>query len=621
MQPYQEEYIANLKEITQLSAHLEYAACSFADYQETIARDRQQIEHRISRNMELLRDGLFPLIDRLFAATPEEITELEEFAGALLRGKDELDGGLFCQIYEALLSRARQDKDRSRIIRCLYWLGIGRHNMSTKMVGLDYADSKSYMSRMRLCFAEAAAYLKYYDEIDDTDTRGYILRSRANIALGQYESASAKIRVARETLQILQDEDYQTMEPELPWDRFIYMTHQQIASSISYSRDNDMTPQDVAAIMESVHIVHQGRILEALDRGETPSMRSAFACRAIEYYCGLMNLTELLGRMEALMDFADGTDFSADGMYMAISLPAFYCNYLREYPEQLPGRETYLEALYRKVVAYTRAFPADKANEQLFYFLRQLSSTYIETPHSISYGEFQLLLLTHFAPDVYVHSKVVGKTAAALCDIIMEEDAAFFDDIDEIHAIKEPAQKRRAVLDLAENCGLFHDVGKINFIRLFTRTARQWFEEEYEITKLHTVVGNARLAANASTRGYAAAALGHHSWYDGSHGYPESYRRLECPYRQMVDVIGLFDWIDNSVCQFWLYGQPKKTFDEAISEAISLEGRRFSPLLTAMLRDTAVCETVRRAYETARRDANRQLYEMNTGEKAKNDTI
>lgn len=614
MQPYQEEYLANLKEITALAAPKERAGLSFAEYQEALARDRSKLTQKISRNMDLLREELFPLFDRLFAATPEELAELEAFAGALLHGKDELDGGLFCQIYEALLNRARHDKNRRMMIRCLYWLGMGRHNMCAKMVGVDYADSKTYMSRMRLCFAEAAAYLKYYDEIDDTDTRGYILRSRANISLGQYPSASAKIRVVRDTLQILQDAGYQSLAPELPWERFIYMTHQQMASCISYSRDNDMTPQDVASIMESVHIVHQRRILDALEKNEAPPLRSAFACRSIEYYCGLMNLKELLGRMEALMDSADMTDFSADGMYMAISLPAFYCNYLREYPEQLPGREKYLETLYRKVVAYTESFPMTEANEQIFYFLRQLSSTYIETQNSIPYGEFQLLLLTRFAPDIYVHSQVVGKTAAALCEIIMGETPAFFDDIDDIREIKDPAEKRNAVLNLAEKSGLFHDVGKINFISLFTRTARQWFEEEYEISQLHTVVGNARLLASPSTRRYAAAALGHHSWYDASHGYPESYRRLACPYRQMVDVIALFDWIDNSVNQSWLYGHPKKTFNEAIAGAIALESRRFSPLLTAMLRDSAVCETIRRAYETARRDAYRQLYEINTGE-------
>lgn len=384
-----------------------------------------------------------------------------------------------------------------------------------------------------------------------------------------------------------------------------------MASSISYSRENDMTPQDVTTIMESAHIVHRQRIQEAVAKNEAPPMRSAFSCYAIEYYCGLLTLEELLGRMEELMDLADTSDFSCESMYTVVSLPAIYCQYLREYPEQLSGREKYLESLYRKVIAYAEALPEQEANEQIFYYLRQLSTTFIETEHSIPYGEFQQVMLFHFAPDIYVHSQIVGKAASAFCGIIMDEEPSFFDDIEYIRRISDPAAKRQAVLELAMNSGIFHDVGKINFINLFTRTARQWFEEEYEITHLHTVVGSARLRACASTRRYAPAALGHHSWYDGSRGYPESYRRLECPDRQMVDVVGLVDWIDNSTTYAWLYGHARKDFDEVIREAVALEGRRFSPLLTTRLRDKSVTAVLREAFDTARREAYRQLHQKN----------
>lgn len=610
MQPYQEEYLANLKNIAVLAARKNPNSHSFETYRETLLENRRLIEVKINRNIELLRDELFPLFDRLFEAKPEELNALEEFAQKLLDGQNELDGGLFCQIYQALLSRARHNKDHRAVIRCLYWLGIGRHNMCSKMVGLGWQDIEYYMSQMRLCFTEAAAYLKYYDDIDDIETKGYILRSYANTALGQFKSASAKIRLTRRTLQLLQDKEFQQKTPELPWDRYIYMTHQQMCSNISYSRENDMTAQDVEAIMESAHIVHKRKIQEAINNHEAPPMRSAFSCYATEYYCGLLTLEELLGRMEELMDLADTSSFSCETAYTVISLPAIYCQYLREYPEQLSGREKYLESLYRKIVSYTNAFPQSEANEHIFYYLRQLATTFIETANSISYGEFQQTMLIHFAPDIYVHSQVVGKAATAFCSIITDEEPTFFDDIESIREISNPAAKRQAVLEFAMNSGVYHDVGKINFTSLFTRTARQWFAEEYEITHLHTVIGSARLGACPSTRRYASSALGHHSWYDGSHGYPESYNRLKCPDRQMVDVIGLTDWMDNSMNYAWLYGHAKKSFDEAVQGAIDLEGRRFSPLLTARLRDKPVTETLRQAFETARWEAYHQLYEQ-----------
>ena len=126
---------------------------------------------------------------------------------------------------------------------------------------------------------------------------------------------------------------------------------------------------------------------------------------------------------------------------------------------------------------------------------------------------------------------------------------------------------------------------------------------------LHTVVGEMRLNSCMSTRRYAAAALGHHSWYDGTHGQPADYKRLECPYRQMVDVIALMDGIDSMMNMTWLYGKEEKSYEEAVREAVSLEGRRFSPLLTVRLRDGKVSGKIGRVFEEGRQEAYRCLYE------------
>ena len=50
------------------------------------------------------------------------------------------------------------------------------------------------------------------------------------------------------------------------------------------------------------------------------------------------------------------------------------------------------------------------------------------------------------------------------------------------------------------------------------------------------------------------------------------------------------------------------TFDEAVRAAIELEGKRFSPLLTARLRDGAA-ERIRRVFDRGRRDAYRRMYD------------
>lgn len=611
MQPYQEEYIASLKDISALRTRKHPGNLSFDEYLEEVFRDRMQAEQKIKRNMELLRGELFPVLDHIHNISEDKLQELREFADALLyeNGRDALDAGLFCQIHKALLTLSRLTRDRNAMIRELYWLGMAHNNQCNKLVGLDLSITDKYTSQMRLCFTEAAAYLKYYDEIDDTETRGYILRSRANMSLGKFRSASEKIHMIKRSLEILQDKDYQEKAPDLPWDKYIYLTHQQMAASISHSRETTMTSADVTDIMESVYIVHERRFQEADARNEHPPIRPRFAYYAIEYYCGLNSLDGLLNKMELLMDKADLTDFSTDSMYGIISLPAFYCQYLNDYPERIPKRTEYLESLYHRILKYMDSVPDDSQNETLFLYLRQLSSTFLETENSISYKEFLIKVQMRFAPEIFVHSWAVGKGAVTLCRIILEEEPEFFDDAAMFRAISDPTEKKQCILNYAMEAGMLHDIGKVNFINLYSQAGRQWFEEEYEMAHLHTLAGEAALSARNSTRPYAAIAHGHHSWYDCAHGYPDSYHRLECQYRQMTDLIGLIDWLHDITDMQRLYMGFEKTFEEAIEDAIALGGKRFSPLLTVRLQDERTTSQLKTAFTEGCCEAYRQIYD------------
>ena len=602
MEPYQEEYIANLREIAALSPRRQPSEGTLADYTDRLCRDRARQKQLAARNMALLRENLFPVLDNLPEAGHQETEDLRQFAAALIQGRIELDAILYCQIHQSLLGLARHRRDRDGIIRELYSLGIGRYAQCSKLVGLDLSVSAPYTSQMRLCFVEAAAYLKYFDEIQDPDTRGYILRSLANTALGQFRVTSERVRLIKNALQIMQDPAYREREPSLPWDRFVRQTHRLMTASISFSRETAMTAQDVASIMESVYAVYD---LHAQAEGAMAA-RPAFHYYAIEYYCGLDSMEGLLSKTERLLNSADLTDFSVEGMYAVISLTAFYCQYLQEYPEMLAGREEIVEEQYRRVMRYTESFPPSQESESLLLYLRQLSYTYVETSRSLPYGLFLQKLIFRFAPEIYLHSQAVG-AAAALCRQIAGEEPGFFDDIPAVREISDPQEKLREIQRLALASGQFHDVGKINFTSLYANNGRQWFEEEHEMSRLHPVTGAKLLADRPSTSPYADAALGHHAWYDGSRDC--AYRRLECASRQMVDVVALVDWLKNVTGTAVLYTGIEMSFDEAVQEAIRLEGRRFSPLLTARLRERQTAELIRSALDQSRRETAAEMFE------------
>lgn len=610
MQPYQEEYLDNLRQFDALFQRRQSKKLDFEAYMAQAQADREKILRLSRRNMELLRTGLFPSMEGLYGWEPQQVAELEEFSFRLFDGRVELDIGLFCQIHQALLGLARFNEDRDAIIRELYWMGMGLNALCSKLVGLPLDDIWENTIRMRQYFMEAAEYLKDFDEIGNSETRGYILRSRANISLGQFPTPGEKISLIRDTLKILQNKHYQELAPELPWDRFIYLTHQNMTSSISHSREKVMSPEEMAAIMPSALIVYTGRYEVGRQLHQQPAARPAFGYHALEFYCGLSTLDTFLTRVEELLDGASASDYSPDGMYAMLSLPAFYSLYLSQYPDAIAPREEYLQGLYRRMLDYADAYPGELGDHRLFLYLRQLCFTFIETEGGIPYSEFLLKLLLRFAPEVYRHSHLVGEGAQALCAALLEDDPAYFDRIDFIREITDRSKKRTAVLDYAMGCGLFHDSGKVSVIELCSRTARQWLDEEYEMARLHTLSGKILLEGRASTSRYAPIALGHHAWYNGgSQSYPDTYRRSECPARRMVDVISLVDWMETRLNSAHMYHLEAKPFDQVIQEAVQLGGTRFSPRLTALLRDEKTAKRLQAALETATENAYRKMYE------------
>ena len=408
MRPYQKEYIENIREIAALTARKDPDGLTLEAYEARMRRDEAAAWEKVGRNMTLLREGLFSTLDHLFDADRKTLEELEEFATHLMGGKETQDEGVFRLIHRALLSLARQKGDRYGMIRELYWLGMGYYWLYSKLVGLPLEVTEKYANQMRLSFTEAAAYLKYFEEIEDTETRGYMLRSRANMSLGSFKSSGEKIRLVRDTLCIMQDETYRQTEPDLPWERYLYMTHQQMASSVSYSKEQVMSPEDMAWIMESAYIVYHQRLEEAAASGGHTPLRWAFPYYAMEYYCGIYDMDHLMARIEKLMDQADPADVSPDGMYGILSLPAFYCQYLEQNPERIPAKASYLEGLYQRALEYAGRFPAQE-DEKLSLYLRQLSFTYIETQGGVPYGVYLQKLLLRFAPEAYLHSRMVGE--------------------------------------------------------------------------------------------------------------------------------------------------------------------------------------------------------------------
>jgi HD-GYP domain-containing protein (c-di-GMP phosphodiesterase class II) len=619
MQAYQKAYLENSRQILDLQTRPNPRHVSFDEYYEYVRHAKQEKARLGEENVALLRQELFPQLDGLYQLSPEQLQDLDEFAQLLMDNRylhgGVMEPGLAGHILQALVNYYRRCKERNLLIRHLYELGMSRYYLYLPMMTELLDEASRYATRMRLCFVEAGAYLKFFDEIEDEETQGYIIRSLANTALGVFNQYGDKIRTVKHTLQVLQDEHYQKLAPGLPWKRYIALTHDQMTRSIPMGDMYSLQPQEVEDVMESTYIVYENQLKLAQSTGVSPYNRDLLPYYNVEYRLGIRTVEEMLTLFETMLQKADVKDYSVQGMHEILWMTAYYSLWLQTYPEQLKGREDFLLEMQQRLLRYVDAARSQVDDpSRLYWQTNQFVSCYIELEGGMDNETLMLTILKANAPEIYVHSWLVGSVAVVLSESKLEEDGAFFDDIDFIRQITDPAEKRRVVLEYAMKCGLLHDIGKLGVMDMYTIESRQWLGEEYEISQLHVSSYHKNLLSCPSTIRYADVALGHHKWYDDRRGFPERYHRLDSQYRQMVDIIALADWLSMVTDSNNLRAGEHLEVEAAIQKALTMEGNQFSPQVVNCLRDAEIHQQITSILLNGEREAYLSLYQWEQSE-------
>lgn len=590
MQPYQEEYVNHMREIAELST---VSTVGFSDFESWFS-GRKAAEARIeelrSRNLELLNRHLFPMLDNLYGASAGDIAELEEFSDKLMDWKTNLDCCMYVTIHDALLSIYRVKRDRNAIIRELYKLGMGHYYLNRMTQGIEAPAVTSMHFRNEMFFTEAGSYLRHYDEIDDEQTRGYIVRALANIAIC---STNKKRRIATtaRTLAIIKDEHYRSLAPGLPWAAFLRNSHQQMSSNRSELSAGSLSKEELALVLDSCYEVFKPEQIS-----DNPSIRWLWPYYEMEYNCGYVDLTTTLDRLERLIRQTSYDSYDVSGLYGNIQLPIYYGRLLKKNPKIIddPKRVHFLDFAYRKMLKTLLTVPQEHFGDYLHYFLILVFTDYFEIDGLLSYREITARLMQRYSGELYVRSRRAGDMMRCLCEAILEREPNYFSLIP-----LKSGNDREALLDYAKNCGLYMDFGlvKMNIGRI--QQSRNLFEDEYRILQLHTISGFTDLKGRSSTADYADIALGHHRWYNGSDGYPDSYVRTESNFRQMTDVAALVTA---------MLDRRGADRDSLLRELLEGEGKRFAPGVTACLTDEKLIDRLFSILDSDGEDYYRSVY-------------
>jgi hypothetical protein len=606
MQPYQTRYIENMREIVRLR---DLSAGFDGDFDAWYGQRREasnRIDALFRENTDLLDASLFPVLDDLHNATPETIAELVAFGDQLMDWHTNLDCGVYNLIHDALLSLYRVRRDRNGVIRELYKLGMGLYYQRRTAQGLARSRLTQLYFENEMIFTEAGSYLKFFDSIEDEETKGYIIRALANIALCTI-GTKKRIAASGKVLRICRDDYYRNLAPGLPWDVFEKRTNMQMSSNRNILSRGDLNADELAEVLGACQIV-----FEPENATDTPNVRWLWPYYEMEYNCGFVDLATTLQRMEHLIDMAPYDRYDTSGLYSNIQLPLYYAHLMRETPSMQTKDECnqFLLRAYRKMMKTLLTFPLDHLDDSFDYALNLVSAEYYEIPGAESYKDVMLALMRRYDPILTIRALRTGEIAMLLAGALLRGDAAFFDDIPFLKDVTSPARKKALVLDYARECGLLCNIGllKMNMERLMR--SRKLFESEQRLYELHTVAGRDDLKEHASTERFADVAHGHHSWYNGAGGYPDDYVRTDSPYRQMTDVI--------AVAVALVDASPAGP-DAAIERVLRGERTRFSPLVTSWLHDLSVRTSLQKILSSTDESYYRVLFDRIRSDKRRHE--
>lgn len=607
MKKYQERYIENLQEIVRLSQSPRELPADVAAFLETHRRTGVRVRELIRANTALLRTNLFPMLDDIVSAGEEEIACLDEFASRLgAGGVNQLDLLLTYSIHNALITYARRWEKRDMLIRELYQTGMDLFYME----GIVSRTGKNrYRWKMDLMFGEAASYIKQYDDIQDPETRGYIHRAMGNLALScsgvSEEDGRRKLDAIRRSLRILEDPAYRAKTPSLPWDMYTYKSHQERATALGVLRAGSSDPQVLREVMESAQYIRERQLEAARKRGEKPQVRWEMVYEAVQYHCGIRPLSDLLQWLERVYLERDENDYSENGIYCNVFIPALYADYLGRHEEYRLKKKPVLSLMYRRLVHYARNMPGNQMDEALQRDLISCLLSFVEYPDGISRKDFLLQVVVCRDPDAYVLQRMIAQVTRLMAAKALRERPELFVGTLGCGSVEEVRAREEELLRFAFDCGMLHDVGMLVFNSMIRRIGRSWMQEEREMYQYHVFAGEWMLRESESTRIYAPTALGHHRFYDGSGGYPEEYDRNANPNRVVTDLVGGAALLVHLMDDLSYRSRKSLTLDQTLAQVREESGHNLAPIATDLLLDmrTELEEYLRdgqlRAYEEA----------------------
>lgn len=496
--------------------------------------------------------------------TEEDIQGLSAFAGRLFNYANSEDMGVAFKVHQLLLAAARSREDVPMIVRELYYTGITLHYMNVRDEGTGI---NLLGDAIQVYFTEAAEYMSRYEQLD-RNTRQYLIRCVGNTRLGMSRGTHAEscryLERFRRAMDIIQSAHYHALDPEFPWESYIYSMHMDRMTLLTHLRQEE-DPEVARQVLESAGSVAQD-------------------------------------------------DYSAEAINRKLVLAA----YLSVYAERLDeaGAQRYratVEQVRRSADQYLEQMPASqypRVVNSAAWELSKISTSSDETANRRMLGS----ILAGHKP-TYVHSLMVAELTRALLHRQIETRPETLVGLLGCRSAAEVQARREELCQMAYECGLYHDLGKCAVLMYIDNNARRLLDEEFFCIQSHPRTGADILNRMGCGRTLALAALYHHCYYNGKGGYPNDVPSCPPEIKGIVDALSVADSLDAATDNIGRCYNLAKPFRTLLGELRAQSGTRYAPNVVALFEDERFCQQLAENTDAERKRVYLQVYHAGSEEK------
>ena len=422
------------------------------------------------------------------------------------------------------------------------------------------------------------------------------------------EDRARRFALIEASLALEEDPFYREALPDYDWKYHRYRAYQYLSSYDEFENAAGNDPAQLARIadygvkLEQLWLSDEAYFAPIDDFAyiHSHTMRNLLHAGKItrEAYCDTLF---------ALYEKRDPKKYDVDAIITNIEIPSEYITAL-QVGQMTEKQRNRIQKIYHSVISYIFRIPKLGSFYELMDYFAPLVFGFVEVPGGVTFEELVLQAFAAFHPPTYIHSTMVARISCCLASHLIKRDPALFLGICGCTSTEEVQKRADTLLDYTWHAALCHDFGKLIIIDTVFVYGRKILDFEFDIIKEHPALGADLLSKYTSTRDYADVARGHHRWYNGQGGYPDTFDPTQSPVKTIIDIVVCADGMDAATDSVGRSYSRGKSLPDYAREVAQGAGTRYAPYLAELLQQPAVTADLQYLLREGRQDVYRNTY-------------